>query len=75
MGCAPWNELENFVCFIAQKDYKISDHKAAHRGRDFHIWTVLDSQGSKMNSLYQIRSKILHGTKVINYIVSYLKKY
>ena len=24
-----WNELENFVCFIAQKDYKISDHKAA----------------------------------------------
>ena len=44
MGCAPWNELENFVWFIAQKDYKISDHKAAHRGMDFHIWTNLGSR-------------------------------
>ena len=47
MGCAPWNELENFVWFIAQKDYKISDHKAAHRGVDFHIWTNLGSQGTR----------------------------
>ena len=45
MGCAPWNELENNVCFIAQKDYKISDRKAAHRGRDFHIWAVLGCFG------------------------------
>ena len=51
MGCAPRNELENFVCFIAQKDYKISDHKAACRGMDFHIWTVLGSQCSRKKNL------------------------
>ena len=38
MGCAPWNELENFVWFIAQKDYKISDHKAAHTERWIFIF-------------------------------------
>ena len=41
-------------------------------GSGFYHPTNLDS---KMNSIYQIRSKMLHSTKVIIFIIWHLKKY
>ena len=57
-------EISNSID-IFQKVFLISSH--LHTNEQNYVL-------HKMNSLYQIRSKMLHGTKVITYILEHLKK-
>ena len=74
MGCAPWNELENFVWFIAQKDYKISDHKAAHTEGLIFIFGLIQAVRALGKNFFHF-TKMFEGIQCFYIFIGKMNKY